>query len=206
MLNRSENAFAKGLRGFEEKSMADYSRMSDRELLENNSEDSEKITELISRYMKAVLFAAGKYSALADYDELVSDGMQALLAAIRSYDADKGEFSAYLHTCLGNTLKNSVKRAQRRKSRMSDKETGELEEIADTRPTPEEMFIERESSEEVLGHMRSSLTALEFRCMEGIMMGLSYDEISQKLGIDKKAVDNAVSRARTKLRRFYSER
>lgn len=186
--------------------MADYSRMSDRELLENNSEDSEKITELISRYMKTVLSAAWKYSALADRDELVSDGMQALLSAIRSYDGEKGEFSAYLHTCIENTLKNSVKRSQRRKSRMLDKEDGELEEIADDRPTPEEIFIERESSEEMLRNMRTNLTALEFRCMEGLMMGLSYEEISRKLGIDKKAVDNAASRARTKLRRFYSER
>ncbi len=185
--------------------MADYSHMSDRELLENNSDDSEKITEIISRYMKSVLSAAAKYSDVADRDELVSDGMGALLTAVRSYDGTKGEFSAYFNTCLGNTLKNSVKRARRRKSRLSDNEE-ELEEIADTRPTPEEMIIEREASEEVIRNMRTSLTALEFRCMEGVMMGLSYGEISQRLGIDKKSVDNAVSRARTKLRRFYSER
>lgn len=186
--------------------MTDYSRMSDRELLENNSEDSEKISELISRYMKTVLSAAAKYSAFGDRDELVSDGMQALLAAIRSYDGEKGEFSAYLHTCLDNKLRNSVKSTQRRKSRLADADNGELEGIADTRPTPEELFIERESSEAVLENMRAALTALEFRCIEGVAMGLSYEDISKRLGVDKKSVDNAVSRARTKLRKFYAER
>lgn len=191
---------------FEEKGMADYSRMSDRELLENNSEDSEKISELISRYMKTVLSAASKYSALGDRDELVSDGMQALLAAIRSYDGEKGEFSVYFHTCLDNKLRNSVKNTQRRKSRLAEAEEGELEGIADTRPTPEEQFIERESSEALLKNMRAALTALEFRCIEGVAVGLSYEEISKRLGVDKKSVDNAVSRARAKLRKFYSDK
>ena len=36
-------------------------------------------------------------------------------------------------------------------------------------------------------------------------MGLSYAEIAKKLGTDKKSVDNAVTRARAKLRRHYSD-
>ena len=186
--------------------MVDYSQMSDRELLENNSADSGKIAELISRYMKAVFSYAAKYSGLADREELVSDGMQGLMAAIRSYDSEKGEFSAYLSVCLDNRLKNTAKRSLRRKNRLVGAEPEELEEIADTKPTPEEMMIDRENSEAVLQNMRTNLTALEFRCMEGVMMGLSYDEIAQMNGIDRKAVDNAVTRARAKMRKLYADK
>lgn len=183
-----------------------YSRMSDRELLENNSADSGKIAELISRYMKAVFAAAAKYSSAADHEELVSDGMQGLMAAIGSYDGSKGEFSAYLSVCLDNKLKNTAKRSMRRKNKLSGNDPEELEHIADTKPTPEEIVIDRESRAAVLENMRTKLTTLEFRCMEGLIMGLSYEETARVLGIDRKAVDNAVTRARAKLRQFYKDR
>ena len=184
----------------------DYSQMSDRELLENNSADSGKIAELISRYMKTVFAAAARYSSSADYDELVSDGMQGMMAAVSSYDSAKGEFSAYLSVCLDNRLKNTARRFARRNNRLAGYDSEELEAIADTKPTPEEIVIDRESREAVLENMRTNLTVLEFRCMEGLMMGLSYGEIAGLLKIDRKSVDNAVARARTKLRGFYKER
>lgn len=183
--------------------------MTDRELLENietNAADSGKIAELISRYMKAVFAAAAKYSSAADHEELVSDGMQGLMAAIGSYDGTKGEFSAYLSVCLDNRLKNTAKRSMRRKKKLSGNDPEELEYIADTKPTPEEIVIDRESRAAVLENMRTKLTTLEFRCMEGLIMGLSYEETARVLGIDRKAVDNAVTRARAKLRQFYKDR
>lgn len=186
--------------------MADYSQMSDRELLENNSADSGKIAELISRYMKAVFAAAAKYSGLADHEDLVSDGMQGLMAAIQGYDGEKGEFSAYLSVCLDNRLKNTAKKSLRRKNRLAGTEPEELEEIVDTKPTPEEVVIDRENSAAVMQNMRTNLTELEFRCMESVMLGLSYGEIAEMLGIDKKAVDNAVTRAKAKLRKFYADK
>lgn len=190
-----------------------YSQMTDRELLENietNAADSGKLAELISRHMKAVFAAAARYSAMysgsADREELVSDGMQGLLAAIESYDSSKGEFSAYLSACLENRLKNTAKRSRRRKDRLSGNDPEELERIADTKPTPEEIVIDRENRAAILENMRTELTALEFRCLEGLIMGLSYEETAQKLGIDRKAVDNAVTRARAKLRRLYKDK
>lgn len=186
--------------------MADYTQMSDRELLENNSADSGKLAELISRYMKAVFAAAAKYSQTADHEELVSDGMQGLMAAIQSYNGEKGEFSAYAYACIDNRLKNTVKRSLRRKNIMSDADSEELANIADTKPTPEQVVIDRESTALLLQNMKTNLTALELRCMEGVMMGLSYAEIAQIMSIDKKSVDNAVSRARTKLRKFYADK
>lgn len=186
--------------------MADYTQMSDRELLENNSADSGKLAELISRYMKTVFAAAARYSQTADREELVSDGMQGLMAAIQSYNGEKGEFSAYAYACIDNRLKNTVKRSLRRKNILSDTDSEELANIADTKPTPEQIVIDRESTALLLRNMRTNLTALELRCMEGVMMGLSYEEIARMMNVDKKSVDNAVSRARTKLRKFYADK
>lgn len=181
--------------------MLDYSAMSDRELLENTPPDSGKIAELISRYMKTVFAGARRYSDCADYEELVSDGMEGLLSAIGSYDPKKGEFSAFVSVCVNNRLRNTAKRSLRRTSKLADGQ--ELESIADRAPTPEEIVIAKEHSEEVLNSLKAELTPLELHCIEGAALGLSYNEIAGRLDVDVKTVDNALSRARAKLRKFY---
>lgn len=185
--------------------MSDYSAMSDKELLRNDPPDSGKLAELISRYMKMVFAGAKKYSGSADYEELVSDGMEGLLSAVRNYSEEKGEFAAFAAVCVENRLRNTAKRSIRRISRLADPDSERLEDIADPAPTPEEIVIARENSEEVMRGIRTELTELELKCIQGAAFGLSYDEIAARMNIDRKAVDNALSRARTKLRRYYKD-
>lgn len=185
--------------------MAQYSELSDRELLENIPLDSGMVAELISRYMNIVFSCAKRYSGSADYEELVSDGMEGLLSAIRSYDSEKGEFAAFATICVKNRMRNTVKKALRRNAAMSDNSPEELETIADPAPTPEEVVIERENRLSLLADIRSELSDLELRCLEGAALGFSYDEIARRIGSDRKSVDNALCRARNKLRRFYLE-
>lgn len=185
--------------------MADYSPLSDRELLADNPRDSAKTAELISRYMKMVLAAARKFSesyGRADYEDFVSDGMDGLLAAIRSYDESKGEFGAYASVCVTNRLRNTAKKAQRRNSALRGADLGELEDIADPAPTPEETVIAKESNEVMLRRIGTELSELEQKCIFAAALGLSYTEIAREIGADVKTVDNALSRARAKLRKF----
>ena len=185
--------------------MVQYSELSDRELLEDIPLDGGKVTELISRYMNIVFSCAGKYSGCADYEELVSDGMQGLLSAIQNYDGSKGEFAAFAAVCVRNRMRSTVKKALRRNAELSDSSPEEMETIADPKPTPEEAVIEKESRSLLLSVLRGELTELELRCLEGAALGFSYEEIAQRIGSDKKSVDNALCRARNKLRRFYPD-
>ena len=188
--------------------MSDYSAKSDKELLEelleNEPLEGGMIAELISRHMKTVFSIARRYSDSADYEELVSDGMQGLLSAIRGYNSEKGEFSAFVSVCVNNRLKNTAKRALRRTSRLSESDPEQLEAIPDPKPTPEEAVIAKENSESLFNHIKEELTELELHCIEGAAMGLAYGEIASKLGVSKKTVDNALTRARAKLRRLYT--
>lgn len=184
--------------------MSDYSSLSDRELLANNPHDNAKTTELVSRYMKMVLAAARKFSesyGIADYEDFVSDGTDGLLAAIRSYDESKGEFGAYASVCVANRLRNTAKRVQRHSSIFRDADFDELPDIADPAPTPEEMVIAKESDNALLRRISRELSELEQKCISAAAMGLSYAEIAREIGTDVKTVDNALSRARAKLRR-----
>ncbi len=185
--------------------ISDYS---DKDLLDGSADrfpESDRIAELISRYMKTVFAFAAKYAPSADYEELVSDGMQGLMGAIRGYDASKGEFAAYAAVCIDNRMKSVVKRSASRAKHISDSEASseELARVPDSAPTPEELVIRHEDDKLFFENIKQLLSAMELRCIECVIMGFSYDEIASRLGTDRKAVDNALSRARTKLRRCY---
>lgn len=177
--------------------MTDHSLLSDEQLIESNA-----ITELLPRYVPTVFAMARKYSASADYEELVSDGMQALISAVSEYDPAKGSFKAFAAVCIANRMKNTVSKAERRASKLSDEE---MELLPDLAPSPEERVISRETSEELYRLILEELTPLEKMCIDGVVIGLSYEEIAKRIGTDRKSVDNAVARARAKLRRHYSD-
>lgn len=182
--------------------MADDCTLSDEELARAGAGDSEKVTELISRYKGAVFSAARSMSAWADYEELVSDGFEALLTAVREYSPERGRFGAFACVCIRNAMKNTVKRSKKRSGILADG-AQELELVADPSPSPEERFIGKEANAEFFKRAVAELSELEMRCIDGIIFGLSYDEIAQRLGVDKKSVDNAAARARAKLRGIY---
>lgn len=186
--------------------MTDYSSLSDVELLKNNPPDSAKTTELISRYMKMVLAAARRFSerySRADYEDFVSDGMDGLLAAIRGYDESRGEFGAYASVCVTNRLRNTARMAQRHSSNLHDTDFDELTDIADPAPTPEEVVLAKESYKTTIGNVASELSELERKCVFAAAMGLSYTEIASEFRVDVKVIDNALSRARAKLRKIF---
>lgn len=184
--------------------MGNYSGWSDRELFEAPPLDSGKVAELISRYINAVFSAAKSFSSGADLEELISDGMEGLLSAIQNYDNSKGEFAAYASVCIKNRMRNTLRKSIRRNSELLDAGLDELTDIRDPAPTPEELVIEQESSRSMLENLRGMLTDIELHCIEGVAMGLSYEELADQLGVDKKSVDNALCRARAKLKeRFF---
>lgn len=185
--------------------MADLSSFTDEQLAsaELSADGGEMVAELISRYSNTVFRMAAEFADLADYEELVSDGLDALLNAVSHYDSEKGGFGAFARVCISNRMKNTADRAARRKARLASAEA--LDALTDTAPTPEELVILKENTSEMSGFIKNVLTPLERRCLNGVILGMSYSEIAEKIGVPKKTVDNAVARARAKLRSVYPE-
>ena len=184
--------------------MADFSQMTDEQLAGcvSSAQNGDAVAEIVSRYTGLVLALAGKFSSSADYEELVSEGLDALIAAASGYDPERGCFGSFAGVCVSNRMKNVVSRADRRNSRLSGLDD---EDIPDSSPTPEELVISRENAAEVTGRMKDLLSPLELRCIEGVILGMPYSEIAKRLSISVKSVDNAVTRARAKLRAVFPE-
>lgn len=182
--------------------MADYSKLTDEQLAGcvSSANSGEAVAEMVSRYTGLVLTLAGKFSGSADYEELVSEGLDALISAASGYDPERGSFAAFASVCVSNRMKNAVTRADRRNSRLSELDS---EDIPDKSPTPEELVISRENAAEITERMKDLLSPLELHCIEGVILGMAYSEIAERLSVSVKSVDNAVTRARTKLRAVF---
>ena len=187
--------------------MTNLSGRSDEELLSGGNPDSDTLAELVRRYKSMVFGLARRFSRFADYEELVSDGLCAFLAAAGEYSPERGSFGALAYVSVKNCMKNTVDKSIKHYERLIDAENAdeELEKSGITAPSPEDVFLEKEAERELYERFSGELTALELKCLEGVILGYGYDEIAAHLGIDRKSADNAVARARAKLRKRFPE-
>ena len=85
--------------------MSDTAEKTDIELLDEIKNGNEKsIDELINKYRSSVEAIAMKYiNSPLEKDDLVQEGMIGLLAAIKSYNSNKGaKFLTYACRCIDN--------------------------------------------------------------------------------------------------------
>jgi RNA polymerase sporulation-specific sigma factor len=162
----------------------------------------EGLTEsLISDYMRVVKIKAHKAVKLCrrpdvDVDDLISEGLLGLLAAIRTYDEEKGGFKAYADVCISNRIKNVAF------TEYQGLDDYDFTLTADKQFT-DEIVIEEETQREISSGLSEILSGLEFSVFNLYLDSYSYSAIAERLSLPVKTVDNALSRARTKLRRIY---
>ncbi|MDE5855241.1 MAG: sigma-70 family RNA polymerase sigma factor [Ruminococcus sp.] len=184
------------------------------ELCEKTSEElaliartNKKAAEiLILRCSKTVFIKAQMISVgtEVDVDDLRQEGLIVLLKAITSFNADRGfKFSTFAEICIINQMRTFLVKS--RKNLISYESLDELpEEIAVDWQTPESICITRELISELWYAVDNLLSENEYKIFNLCIRGISYREIAEKLGISEKSVDNAIQRARKKIRRYIN--
>lgn len=181
---------------------------SDEEIIE--AARSDKVTEamavelnaiIISRYMRIVYIKARKMrSPRLDEDDLVSEGLMGLLSALRSFSRAKGEFKAFANTCINNRMKTALTSAANTLAKAEDFDFNLLQ---DEIPETVELIIEKEKESEIMRELSGILSKREYDVVSLYLNAYSYKQIANRLGTSIKAVDNALSRARAKLKDNY---
>ena len=184
------------------------------ELCEKNSEElaliaktNKKAAEiLILRCSKTVFIKAQMISVgtEVDVDDLRQEGLIGLFKAITSFNADRGfKFSTFAEICIINQMRTFLVKS--RKNFISYESLDELpEEIAVDWQTPESICMTRELISELWYAVDNLLSENEYKIFNLCIRGISYREIAEKLGISEKSVDNAIQRARKKIRRYIN--
>jgi RNA polymerase sporulation-specific sigma factor len=87
---------------------------------------------------------------------------------------------------------------------LDDPENRVAEMLADQAETPEEIVLEKERVSAMNRRIAEVLSRQEREIFLMSVSGFSYDEIAARLQISAKSVDNAIQRARRKLRAVWS--
>ena len=161
---------------------------------------------LISRYMPLIKAKASAFkSSQVETDDLISEGFLGLLSAIRSYDSKKGTFSAFASTCIANKMKTAVAKGSANPLPALSLDDSNIEEISDGNPGTEDLIILKEQNSEMMKQVEQLLSEREREVFYLYLSAYSYNQIAEKLDITAKAVDNAITRAKSKLRDYFKE-
>lgn len=132
----------------------------------------------------------------AEDEDMAQEALVGLLAAVRTYRPDGGAaFTTYATTCIRNRLLTVLRGLQPPPEPLPDST-----DVSDPTADPALQIQEQEESERLIGGLRRRLTPMEYQVLLLRLSDCSYEEIANRMGVSKKAVDNAVQRIRRKFR------
>ena len=160
----------------------------------------ELLEVIIKRYTPVISFYAQKYCAEFQREDAVQEATYALYSAVRSYDSAKASFSTFADLCIKRSVLGVLKSSKRLKN-IPDELMSSIDdiEVADSK-TPEEILMNKESYKSLTDTIRLELSGMEYSVLQLFLSGKSYEDIADNLNISQKAVDNALSRIRKKLK------
>jgi len=194
--------------------------LSDDELIIMLRDGDERIVDrLMDKYKDLVkIKAKSMYILGAEPEDLIQEGMIGLFKAIRDYDIGRdASFATFAQLCVNRQMYNALQASNRQKhiplnSYVSlyskpegdnDNDTELIENVAATTDfNPESMMIDRENVTALEKAIDEALSPLEKQVLDLFMTGMGYVEIAGVLGRDEKSTDNALQRARGKVKKL----
>lgn len=182
--------------------------------LKAQEHDYESEIELFTRYKNNINRISRSFFLVGgDTEDLIQEGMIGLYKAIKYYTADKNaSFSTFANLCIKRQIQTAVKMATSHKNKIlssaipiAEEETNEEDDehlglvIPSSAPNPDDSLISKETINEIKLQIKEKLSVLELKILSQYLAGKSYNEISEKLDLNKKSVDNALSRIKSKL-------
>jgi len=161
---------------------------------------------LLSRYLRLIRYYAGRFANGGEIDDLVQEGLIALLQAIPEFDPEKNHrFASFAQVCICNRMRSFLRRESKAAAPAEDL-LAELEaqgEFVDPE-TPESIFAAKEDFRNACLQVMAMLSDREWAILQCLYDGASYAQAAEKLGISVKSIDNAMQRIRKKMRAVRS--
>lgn len=176
---------------------------SDNELIKQAKLGNEDALEkLMNEYKSLVNKISRNYFIIgADFEDVIQEGMIGLFNAYNTFNETKNaSFKTYATILINRQIINAIKKAYKYNnldffSDLNAKEfEGDLEIF-----NPEEFIINKESHSTLIKEINEKLSTLEVSILKEFLKNETYEEIAKKLNLNKKSVDNALSRIKKKL-------
>lgn len=165
--------------------------------------DKSACEELLIRYKNKALALARRFSLVGcEADDLAQEGMLGLYSAVMNYVGET-PFQPYANACIRNRILDAVRSRGNVREGVKflpfiDEGEGDMSDGA----SPEDALVSREAMKELLGVLKSSLSELEYAALKAYYIdGATMAEITSALNVTYKQADNALSRAKSKLKK-----
>ena len=167
--------------------------------------DDEAMALLISAVTPiAKAKASGFAISRISNEDLAQEGMLGFLDALKSFDPSKGvPFKAFAETCINNRIISAVRFNLNSKNAVLSKALpfkGDSDKSV-VLTDPADIISDKFETEHLAEFLKSELSDFEKKVIELRLQGKSYAQIAQELCRSEKAVDNALQRIRSKMRK-----
>jgi len=164
--------------------------------------DNESLDTLMNKYKNLVKKISRNYFIISsEYSDVVQEGMIGLFNAINKFDESKNaQFKTFATLCINRQILTAIKKAYKFNNELIDDIGESVVKQSMQIFSPEQDFIFNEEYKELLEEISNNLSHKEQTILRLFLQNKSYDEIAKELNINKKSVDNALSRIRNKLK------
>lgn len=174
--------------------------------------DTDAIEYLLKKYKRIVLSCVESYYLpWAEKEDLIQEGMIALYGAIKGFNY-RYPFPSFAKTCVIRKLYSVIRLQNGLKHKLLTNavclnkpvyDNGNRT-LFDTIPgknaDPCDLISEIDERKWIVNQARKNLTEMEKQVLKLYLNGLSYRDIADTLNLKPKTVDNALQRAKRKLR------
>lgn len=162
--------------------------------------DNESLELLMKKYKPIVNKIAKRYFIIgADLNDVIQEGMIGLFNAYNNFDKTKNaSFKTFASLCINRQIISAMNSAYKKKIELLD-ESEIPKNIEPLEYSPEDDIILNEEFETLKKEISKKLSSFEQVVLSNFLEDYSYEEIAKKLNLQKKSIDNALSRIRNKL-------
>lgn len=197
-----------------------FNDRSDEELIVALREGEKANIDIIMEKYKNLVRSKAKsmYVLGAEPEDLIQEGMIGLFKAVRDFDIGRdASFLTFANLCISRQMYNALVASNRQKNiplntyvslysnGSGDDEDKEqlIETVAsDKAVNPEELLIDKENVQILQKTIDDALSPMEKQVLDLYLTGMTYVEIAKVLGKDEKSTDNALQRAKSKVKKI----
>lgn len=163
--------------------------------------DEAALAKIIAKEMPVIRTYAGKAAGgVIEFDDAVQEGIIGLFGAIQSYNSQKAaSFYTYASVCIRNAVYSAARNAAAKKHQPLNNSVALCD--GETVQSPEQIAIDNESYQTTVKKINTRLSGFERKVLRFYLAGCSYTEAAARLACSPKAVDNALARVRSKLKK-----
>lgn len=176
--------------------------------------ENKYIDVIMEKYKNLVRNIAGDMFILgAEHDDLIQEGMVGLFKAVQGFDFGRdASFATFANLCIKRSMYKAIEASQNKKhlplnsyTRLytNDSEDEFVEGVTVPKSTnPEEVLIDKENLESLQKSIEKELSSFERQVLNLHIIGMGYVEIAGILGKDAKSTENALQRAKGKVKKI----